>query len=506
MRARDYRRLVRRRRFPRRCAILLGLALGACAGGATGTDGPTGTVDATAPSSPIFVVAGGSTSAKITIVRTNYDRPVSFVPHDLAYRYGTSVTLTATAGPGSAFAGWFGGGCSGTSPTCTLAVTGTPAITATFNSTAQGFSLGVSPAAASVPQGGAAAAIVHIARLNGFSGVVALAASGAPNGLTVAASPSSTTDTVATVNVAAASSVAAGNYPITITATTAGLPAEVATLEVQVMPAPGGSNNVAFSWASCEPTERPLWFAVQNGTGAWTRIMPAANSSFTFAIGATAGVAVVTPTGKGFHTRVVYGSRADLTALALGDQCRNLEPSTGSHRLTGTMTNISTASAFVAVGGASTQFPVQPGVPNSYTLDEVPGGRRDLLAVAKNTSQGAGEVAAKLIFRRDVTYAAEIPQLNFAGPEAFTPLTRAVFTNNVGTDQTELDVSFPTINGGLPTYLTRTGTSTGVAYVVCPIRCCRQAICTSFRWSPRRPERHRTDSPPCCCTHWCRTR
>jgi hypothetical protein len=49
-----------------------------------------------------------------------------------AYAYGTPVTLTATAAPGSTFAGWSGGGCSGTGP-CTVALDSAMNLTATFN-------------------------------------------------------------------------------------------------------------------------------------------------------------------------------------------------------------------------------------------------------------------------------------------------------------------------------------------------------------------------------------
>lgn len=49
-----------------------------------------------------------------------------------AYAYGTPVTLTATPAPGSAFAGWSGGGCSGTGP-CTVALDSAMNLTATFN-------------------------------------------------------------------------------------------------------------------------------------------------------------------------------------------------------------------------------------------------------------------------------------------------------------------------------------------------------------------------------------
>lgn len=48
------------------------------------------------------------------------------------YAYGTPVTLTATPVPGSAFAGWSGGGCSGTGP-CTVAVDSATNVIATFN-------------------------------------------------------------------------------------------------------------------------------------------------------------------------------------------------------------------------------------------------------------------------------------------------------------------------------------------------------------------------------------
>jgi len=49
-----------------------------------------------------------------------------------AYAYGTPVTLTASAVAGSAFAGWSGGGCSGTGP-CTVAVDSAMNVTASFN-------------------------------------------------------------------------------------------------------------------------------------------------------------------------------------------------------------------------------------------------------------------------------------------------------------------------------------------------------------------------------------
>src|SRR5437899_6741150 len=52
-----------------------------------------------------------------------------------SYAGGTAVTLTAVAATGSTFAGWSGGGCSGTG-SCTVTVTATATVTATFNQSA----------------------------------------------------------------------------------------------------------------------------------------------------------------------------------------------------------------------------------------------------------------------------------------------------------------------------------------------------------------------------------
>jgi hypothetical protein len=45
---------------------------------------------------------------------------------------GTAVTLTATASAESFFAGWSGGGCSGTNNTCTVTLNNDTTVTATF--------------------------------------------------------------------------------------------------------------------------------------------------------------------------------------------------------------------------------------------------------------------------------------------------------------------------------------------------------------------------------------
>jgi phospholipase C len=50
-----------------------------------------------------------------------------------AFNAGTQVTLTEAADGSDQFAGWSGGGCSGSNPTCTLTLTTTEQVTATFS-------------------------------------------------------------------------------------------------------------------------------------------------------------------------------------------------------------------------------------------------------------------------------------------------------------------------------------------------------------------------------------
>lgn len=70
----------------------------------------------------------GSGAGKITSVPTGIDCGADCTE---LYNYGTLVTLTATANPGSTFAGWQGA-CSGVAATCSIPLTGNTQVTALF--------------------------------------------------------------------------------------------------------------------------------------------------------------------------------------------------------------------------------------------------------------------------------------------------------------------------------------------------------------------------------------
>jgi hypothetical protein len=87
------------------------------------------TVTATfTPTVTLSVVKSGSGSGTVTSSPAGIDCG-AFCSH--AFASGTAVMLTATAGSGSRFAGWSGGGCSGTG-TCQVTLTAATSVTATF--------------------------------------------------------------------------------------------------------------------------------------------------------------------------------------------------------------------------------------------------------------------------------------------------------------------------------------------------------------------------------------
>src|SRR4029077_9182255 len=74
-------------------------------------------------------------------------------------------------------------------------------------------------------------------------------------------------------------------------------------------------------------------------------------------------------------------------------------------------------------------------------------------------SKDANDISSitRIILRRNVNYASAIPQLQFFGTEDFAFINGRIATNNTGTDQTSLEVSFVTANGASAPYSTIAG-------------------------------------------------
>ncbi len=67
----------------------------------------------------------------------NTDQCTPGTPCSKSYNAGTSITLKAIPHRGSTFAGWAGGGCTGTNTTCTITMNAVTTVTATFNRLSQ---------------------------------------------------------------------------------------------------------------------------------------------------------------------------------------------------------------------------------------------------------------------------------------------------------------------------------------------------------------------------------
>jgi hypothetical protein len=376
------------------------------------------------------------------------------------FPYGSEVTLTARPDANSAFAGW-GGACANGSGTCTVIAQGTTAVTATFNSTTPSFSFSITPATVTLAQGGSAAATLNVARLNGYAGAVNLGVSGAPTGLTVSPNPASVTGTSATLDVAAAPSLGVSNYPITVTATGAGVPQQTAVLHVQVTPGQGGTGDVTMSLGNCDPTGVPIWFGVQNGNGPWTNVPRGANNSFTFTIETTGAFAYVTRDGTDLSTKVTYLTAAEARSIALGSLCA-ISAQTGTKQLSGTVGGVAaTASWTLAIGGASARNDGTGGAAQPFTVTRVPAGARDLVAARLAPVAGAPGVngVQRTILRRNTTYSdgSAIPVLDFNGPEAITPVAHFILLNNIGSDASSVEESLITTNGATSPFFTSAG-------------------------------------------------
>jgi hypothetical protein len=110
------------------------------AGWSGGGCGGTGSCRVTITTAPITVTATFAGPLGLTVVRAGTGSgTVTSSPGGIAcaptcsapFAPGTSVTLTAAPAAGSTFAGWSGGGCSGTGP-CAVTISGPVTVTATF--------------------------------------------------------------------------------------------------------------------------------------------------------------------------------------------------------------------------------------------------------------------------------------------------------------------------------------------------------------------------------------
>ncbi len=92
------------------------------------------TINAVSPNYDLTVTKNGTGTGKVTSLPAGINCGIDCTE---TYPSGTDVTLTATADSGKTFTGWSGGGCSGTG-LCSVKMTGSLTVTATFDTPAPG--------------------------------------------------------------------------------------------------------------------------------------------------------------------------------------------------------------------------------------------------------------------------------------------------------------------------------------------------------------------------------
>jgi hypothetical protein len=356
----------------------------------------------------------------------------AFNPQSIPGASSTS-TITLTAAANATVGG-------PTTVTVTSTATGQTAKTATFQLTitaatsAGGFTLSLAPTTATVQQGGSATSTVTITRTNGFAGAVTLTATGLPNGVTASFDPAAPTTTTSTLTLtAAANATTGGPTTVTVRGNASGITEQTATLAVTVTAVTSGTGNT--TWEFCTAGDTPLWFAVQDGDGTWTRVAPtgttfrfnvnSARGGVAFVAGATSASSAL---ADGFALSIVYGTQAELNAQGT-QRCL---PGAGK-TVNGSVANVDAGqTATVALGPSSAT--IVGGTGTTFQLTKVPDGALDLIASRSTTNPTTfASVVDKVIIRRGLNQAngSTIPVLDFDAAEAFASATASITVGNL---------------------------------------------------------------------------
>ncbi|MBL8980797.1 MAG: hypothetical protein JNL26_01355, partial [Gemmatimonadetes bacterium] len=350
---------------------------------------------------PATATVGAGATVPVSITRTNFAGAVTLAldgaPTGITGTFtpasptGNTASLAlqvaGTVAPGSYSLTIRGTATGQAARTTTLALTVVPVVGS--------YQLEVEPAGTvTVPQGGAVAVPVRALRSGGFSGVPAVTATTATNGLTLAATADTAQGPLVTaLAVTADANLVPGTYAVTIRGTSAGLADVVLTYQVQVVPA-----TLSLDFGTGCGTGTPIWLSVQDGTGAWVRVLPVAGRYVTRFAATRGALAFVTQGfGNNRSTIIQYGTSGELNGMAGDVLCGNpiLPSRTASASTVGLA---GSENAFVTFGGGVRTFSsaLQSGV-----ISGIAAGPHDLVA-RNSVTPGAYHPNDRVIIRRDL--------------------------------------------------------------------------------------------------------
>lgn len=381
--------------------------------------GASGTATATIARTGGFTGAVAMTSSGAPTGVTLAFTPASIDPASTTSAIGIAVASTVAAGNYPITVTASGTGVTAATATYTLTVTAAPTPT---------LAVAVAPTTTSIVAGASGSATATITRGGGFAGAVAMTSTGAPAGMTVTFTPASIdpSATTSAVAIAVGAGVAAGSYPIVISAAGTGVTTATATLTVAVT-APSGGSNVTVTYCT---EDAPIWLAVQDGNGAWTRVTPnAGTNTYQFTINSgRGGVASVDTSGTGFDLSIAYATTAEFN----GFSGTSALATCGGKRVNGSVANVANTQVANVSLGASSAF-VNPLTGLTFQLTDVAAGPQDLFASRVNFATFRAD---RIILRRALNIAnnGTIPVLDFNAAEAFAPVSANVTVANLGAD------------------------------------------------------------------------
>ncbi len=444
-----------------RAATLVTTALFAACGGSTSETvvqqtPPTPAISIVLSVSALDVQAGATGSITVTLTRSGgFAGDVTIAVNGLPAGVTTS---TATIGAGQTSASvTLSAGASATPGTTSVviqasgsgiaSVTASLALTIRAQTATPSFAMGISPTSLSVAAGASGTATITITRSSTFTGPVTLTVAGSVVGMTPTFSPATVTGGTATLTVALAATAAPGSVTVTIRGSGTGVADQTVALPVTITAASSGN----ITWRSCGPT-LAAWLAVQDGAGAWTRVV-GVNDTYSFSLSSgRGGVAyVVVSPGVAVTTLVVYGTASELQAMS-DAQCGGFA---GPGK---TVT--------AAIAGANPTDLVQTTLGRSHTsvflsqsstatFSGVGNAPVDLVAsnLAQLTVNPTSYAIKKVIIRRGLTPAAgsALAPIDFGGAEAFDPVMHTVTIANLGSDSAGVISYYATSTNVTPT-------------------------------------------------------
>jgi hypothetical protein len=436
---------------------------GTATGQANKTVGLTLTVPAPAGSytlavapNPKSIAAGSNGTVTVTLNRTNFAGDVALsvtgAPNGVSTSFdpatvtggNTTSTLTITVGAAVAEDDY------------TLTIKGTAtgqtdktvALTLTVTA-APSYTLTATDVTTQAGQNGTST--VTIARTGGFNGTVNLTVQTAPSGVTGSFDPAAVTGvgTSSTLTLTVGAGVATGNYPVTIKGTATGQTDKTTTIQLTVSPPSSGS--IHWDFSACGPESRPVWLAVQDGNGAWTRVVGASNVySFDIA-SSTGGVAWVTQDGGNSVLAIRYLGKTEIVGASFTG-CPT--GSLSGKDITGTTANVA-ATDLVQISLANAHAGAS-GVQLGFTLHDVDLGTFDLVAWRRSlTTPGTGD---KAFITRDINTntTSDVGTIDFAAAGAITPEAGDLtLTGGAGGEQFVVGMNYAT--GGACTLATLYG-------------------------------------------------